>query len=162
MEICHAVFLRCGCEKLARIIHGGAGNIIAGEKTHSVVSPACTVKWAVRTPPGHWNRPAGTLPAHGGGRRPNNAGAQRQKDDENMSRESAYFIVRNLDGKHDLKELKQELDTLRGVSSVSVNTQNHLVSVDYDSSGVTYDRIEHRLNRLGYEIAADASNIQTQ
>ena len=30
-----------------------------------------------------------------------------------MSRESAYFIVRNLDGKHDLKELKQELDTLR-------------------------------------------------
>ena len=78
-----------------------------------------------------------------------------------MSRESAYFIVRNLDGKHDLKELKQELDTLRGVSSVSVNTQNHLVSVDYDSSGVTYDRIEHRLNRLGYEIAADASNIQT-
>ena len=79
-----------------------------------------------------------------------------------MSRESAYFIVRNLDGKHDLKELKQELDTLRGVSPVSVNTQNHLVSVDYDSSGVTYDRIEHRLNRLGYEIAADASNIQTQ
>ena len=79
-----------------------------------------------------------------------------------MSNESAYFSVENLGGKHALKDIKRELDALHGVTSVSVNPEHRLVAVDYDSSGTSYDRIEHRLNRLGFQIAADASEIQTR
>ncbi|WP_050698160.1 heavy-metal-associated domain-containing protein [Anaeromassilibacillus senegalensis] len=79
-----------------------------------------------------------------------------------MPQESANFIVENIHGKHDLKEVKRELDQLHGVHSVSVNTQHNLVCVDYDSSGTSYDEIENRLNKAGYEIAADASQINTR
>lgn len=79
-----------------------------------------------------------------------------------MASESAYFIVNSVHGKHDVKELKRELDTLHGVSSVSVNAEKNLVAVDYDSSGTSYDAIEHKLNEIGYEIAADASAIASR
>lgn len=79
-----------------------------------------------------------------------------------MPHESAYFIVENIGGKHECKDIKQKLDTLHGVSSVSVNTEHHLVAVDYDSSGVSYDGIEHCLNKMGFEIAADASLINSR
>lgn len=49
-----------------------------------------------------------------------------------MSKESAYFKLNDLSRKHDTKDLKQELDTFRGVISVSVNTENNLLAVDYD------------------------------
>jgi copper chaperone CopZ len=81
---------------------------------------------------------------------------------DNMAKESAYFIARNSDGQHGRKELKQKLDQLSGVTSVSVNPKNHLVAVDYESSRVSYDQIENCLNHLGYEIAADASLINTR
>lgn len=54
------------------------------------------------------------------------------------------------------------MDRLHGVTSVSVNPSHNLVAVDYDSSGTSYDAIEHQLNTLGYEVAADASNINTR
>ena len=75
-----------------------------------------------------------------------------------MPRESAYMIVERVNGKHDLKEIKRGLDRLH----VSVNPSHNLVAVDYDSSGTSYDAIEHQLNTLGYEVAADASNINTR
>lgn len=77
-----------------------------------------------------------------------------------MPFESAYFTIERLGGRHDLKEIKRELGTLHGVNSVSVNTQNGAVAVDYDSSGTSYDTIENRLNKMGYEIVADDSEIQ--
>lgn len=79
-----------------------------------------------------------------------------------MPRESAYMIVERVNGKHDLKEIKRGLDRLHGVTSVSVNPSHNLVAVDYDSSGTSYDAIEHQLNTLSYEVAADASNINTR
>ena len=79
-----------------------------------------------------------------------------------MPRESAYMIVERVNGKHDLKEIKRGLDRLHGVTSVSVNPSHNLVAVDYDSSATSYDAIEHQLNTLGYEVAADASNINTR
>mgnify|MGYP000031381192 FL=1 len=79
-----------------------------------------------------------------------------------MPSESAYMIVERVSGKHDLKEIKRGLDRLHGVTSVSVNPSHNLVAVDYDSSGTSYDAIEHQLNTLGYEVAADASNINTR
>ena len=51
---------------------------------------------------------------------------------------------------------------MHGVHSVSVSLDSHLVAIDYDSSGVSYDLIENRLNKMGYQIAADASDIHTR
>lgn len=79
-----------------------------------------------------------------------------------MSRESAYFIANRVIGSFDLPSIQKGLKKFHGVQSVHVNPQNHLVCVDYDSSGISYDIIENCLNRMGYEIAADASNIQTR
>lgn len=79
-----------------------------------------------------------------------------------MSNESAYLIIESPTGKHDIKAIKKELDTLHGVTSVSISPENHLVAIDYDSSGTSYDKIENCINKMGYEIAADASNIQSR
>ena len=72
-----------------------------------------------------------------------------------MSKESAYFILENMNGKHDLKQIKRGLDTLHGVISVSVNTENHRVAVDFDNTGVTHGQIEKNLNKMGFNITAD-------
>ncbi|MBC8569395.1 heavy-metal-associated domain-containing protein [Zongyangia hominis] len=79
-----------------------------------------------------------------------------------MPLESAYFIIEEVDDKHDLKDVKRGLDQLHGVTSVSVDLDSHLVAIDYDSSGTSYDGIEHRLNKMGYQIAADASDIYSR
>lgn len=76
-----------------------------------------------------------------------------------MSKKSAYFIVKSISDNHDTKKIKKGLDLLPGVKSVIVNTKNGLVGVDYDSSGTSYGKIENQLNKLGFEIAADASSI---
>ncbi|MEM1485418.1 cation transporter [Oscillospiraceae bacterium PP1C4] len=73
-----------------------------------------------------------------------------------MSKESAYFNIENLSGKHDLKQIKKELSTIRGVLSVGVNTDSHCVSVDFDNSGVSHERIEKCLNKMGYQISEDS------
>ena len=79
-----------------------------------------------------------------------------------MPQESACFIIDNGNDKHDLKDVKRGLDQMHGVHSVSVSLDSHLVAIDYDSSGVSYDLIETRLNKMGYQIAADASDIHTR
>jgi len=75
-----------------------------------------------------------------------------------MSKESAYFQLSDLSGRHDTKDLKRELDALHGVLSVSVNLKNNLLAVDYDNSGVTCDRLEKHLKQLGYEV--ESSKIE--
>lgn len=79
-----------------------------------------------------------------------------------MLNESAYFIVENVDGKHGLRDIEKTLDSLHGVASVRVDTTSHLVAVDYDSAGTSYDTIENCLNKMGYQIAADASDIHVR
>lgn len=69
-----------------------------------------------------------------------------------MSKESAYFQLTDLSGKHQTKDLKRELDTFAGVLSVSVNTEKNLLAVDYDNTGVTCDRLENRIKQLGYQV----------
>lgn len=69
-----------------------------------------------------------------------------------MSKESAYFQLSDLSGKHETKDLKRELDAFTGVLSVSVNPQKNLLAVDYDNTGVTCDRLEDRLKQLGYQV----------
>ena len=69
-----------------------------------------------------------------------------------MSKASVYFTLGNVDGKHDVKEIKQGLDTLPGVFSVSVNHSSDRVAVDFDTTGTQSDRIEKQLEKMGYQI----------
>ncbi|MPL95178.1 hypothetical protein SDC9_41347 [bioreactor metagenome] len=70
-----------------------------------------------------------------------------------MSKASAYFTVGNIDGKHDVKELKRELDTLHGVLSVSVNERTERIAVDFDTTGTEQERIQKRIEKLGYHVS---------
>ena len=65
---------------------------------------------------------------------------------------SAYFMVDDLGGKHGAKELKRELDTLRGVISVSVSEKNSSIAVDYDTTGENCEKIQKKIKDLGYGV----------
>lgn len=69
-----------------------------------------------------------------------------------MSKASVYFTLGDLHGKHDVKELRRELDTLPGVFSVSVSDSTQRVAVDFDATGVQSDSIKKKLEALGYEV----------
>ena len=68
-----------------------------------------------------------------------------------MTQANACFTVGGISGKHDVKEIKQGLDTLPGVLSVTVNNENR-VSVDFDTTGVQSDRIGKQLADMGYQV----------
>ncbi len=70
-----------------------------------------------------------------------------------MPKASAYFVVDNLNGKHDVKELKRELDTFRGVISVSVSDKNNVVAVDFDNTGVMQSQLKNKIEKLGYNVS---------
>lgn len=70
-----------------------------------------------------------------------------------MPKASAYFVVDNLNGKHDVKELKRELDTFRGVISVSVSDKSNVVAVDFDNTGVMQSQLKNKIEKLGYNIS---------
>lgn len=69
----------------------------------------------------------------------------------NMAKESACFTVGGVSGKHDVKDIKRGLDTLPGVSSVSVSSDGR-VAVDFDTTGVQSSRIEKQLSDMGYQV----------
>ena len=53
--------------------------------------------------------------------------------------------------RHDVKLLKRELDTLPGVTSVSVSSGGQL-AVDYDATGVRQADILEKIQALGYHV----------
>lgn len=69
-----------------------------------------------------------------------------------MSKASMYFTVNDVNGKHDVKELKHELGMLRGVFSVSVNDQTEQIAVDFDTTGIGQQQIQRKIEILGYQI----------
>ncbi|OJU08928.1 MAG: hypothetical protein BGN88_13335 [Clostridiales bacterium 43-6] len=69
-----------------------------------------------------------------------------------MAKESAYFIIENLKGKHSMKDIKQELGSAPGVISVAVNTETHRVAIDFDSTGTDQKQLETALENIGYRI----------
>lgn len=79
-----------------------------------------------------------------------------------MPSESARFIVESVDQRHGFNEIGQALAELPGICFVGADSEHHFVAVDYDSASTSYDAIENRLNRMGFEIAADASLISTR
>ena len=58
-------------------------------------------------------------------------------------------LDRNAD-RHDVKLLKRELDTLPGVTSVSVSGGR--LAVDYDPTGVRREDIQQKVQSLGFGI----------
>lgn len=68
-----------------------------------------------------------------------------------MARLSTYFSLENAGGQKDEARLKQELDTLPGVTSVSMSGSGCL-AVDYDSTGVRQADIRQKVESLGYEL----------
>ena len=68
-----------------------------------------------------------------------------------MTKANACFTVGGISGKHDVKEIKRELDTLPGVLSVTVSNESR-VSVDFDTTGVQTGRIEKQLTDMGYQV----------
>nr|WP_326185426.1 heavy-metal-associated domain-containing protein [uncultured Oscillibacter sp.] len=71
-----------------------------------------------------------------------------------MAHISAYFSLENAGGRHDAKRLKQGLDALPGVTSVSLSGQGCL-AVDYDSTGVRQEDIRQKVQELGYQLRSD-------
>lgn len=65
---------------------------------------------------------------------------------------SAYFTIDDLGGKHGVKELKRELDTMPGVISVSVSEKTNSVAVDYDTTGEDSEKIGKKIKDLGYGV----------
>lgn len=78
-----------------------------------------------------------------------------------MSEEKAFIMVHSIDGKHDVTDLKDKLTHMHGIESVRVDSTSDCIAVYYNSAGTSYDKIENCLNKLGCEIAADASDIHT-
>ena len=67
-----------------------------------------------------------------------------------MAHLSTYFSLEHPASSHDAKELKRELDTLPGVTSVSVSGGR--LAVDYDSTGVRREDIRQTVQSLGFGI----------
>lgn len=72
-----------------------------------------------------------------------------------MSKASVTFKAQDISGKHDVAEIKRELDTIPGVHSVSVNAQTNRLAVDYDTTGTDAARLEHKLRELGYAVTCE-------
>lgn len=68
-----------------------------------------------------------------------------------MAHLSTYFSLENVGGKHDISRLKQGLDALSGVTSVSVSGTGRL-AVDYDSTGVSQEQIRQKVQELGFPL----------
>ena len=66
-----------------------------------------------------------------------------------MAHLSTYFSLENAGEQRDKKILKQGLDTLPGVTSVSISERGG-VAVDYDSTGVRQEEILQKVQELGY------------
>ena len=63
---------------------------------------------------------------------------------------STHFSLEQPADSHAVKQLKRELDTLPGVTSVSVSGGR--LAVDYDSTGVRREDIRQKVQSLGFGI----------
>ena len=70
-----------------------------------------------------------------------------------MSKASAYFIVNDIEGSGDIKKIKNDLDKLSGVISVSMNTKINSVAVDFDTTGIRKNQLFERLENMGYNVS---------
>ena len=71
-----------------------------------------------------------------------------------MSQLSTYFSLDDVHGKHEVNQLKRELDTLPGVTSVSISDTGCL-AVDYDSTGVRQEQIRQKVLDMGFQLRVE-------
>ena len=62
---------------------------------------------------------------------------------------STYFTLEEAAGAHGVKRLKEGLDTLPGVTSVSVSDSG-CGAVDYDTTGIRQEQIRQKVQDLGF------------
>ena len=67
-----------------------------------------------------------------------------------MAHLSTHFSLDHPADSHAAKQLKRELDTLPGVTSVSASGGR--LAVDYDPTGVRREDIQQKVQSLGYGI----------
>lgn len=70
--------------------------------------------------------------------------------------EKASFEIEELSGRHTGNLVKQALDTLTGVMSVSINQQTDHVAVSYDSNDVSRQKIKEKLVEQGLSVTAES------
>ena len=68
-----------------------------------------------------------------------------------MAHLSTYISLEAAQDRHDIKQLKRALDTLPGVTSVSIS-DNGCLAVDNDSTGVRQEQIRQKVLDLGYQV----------
>lgn len=66
--------------------------------------------------------------------------------------ETAVFRVEELSGERTARALKRALDTLPGVTSVSISRADECVTIDFDSTGVSRQKIKNKLLDLGFAV----------
>jgi len=69
-----------------------------------------------------------------------------------MSKETVWLNVEGMSCSHCEKRVKEALDAIRGVISVSVNLDEGKVAVDYDTTGVNEEQIKRTIIEAGYGI----------
>lgn len=69
-----------------------------------------------------------------------------------MAKASVYFTLDKTADKHVAKEIKQELAGIPGVLSVAVGDGKDTVSVDFDNTGTSAQRIEKMLCGMGLDV----------
>jgi copper chaperone CopZ len=67
-----------------------------------------------------------------------------------LAKESIYFTIPDMDKGHDPKKLKEQIDKLHGIISVSVSSDTGKVAVDYDSTGTDGNEIKRQIEKLGF------------
>ena len=66
-----------------------------------------------------------------------------------MPKQSIYFTLSEMNNRT-VKEVKKGIDKLHGVISVSVNSEEKKVAVDFDNTGTNGEEIKNRIEGLGY------------
>lgn len=67
-----------------------------------------------------------------------------------MSHHTADFRVPSLWGKRGTVELKQKLENVGGVVSVSINSSINRVSIDYDNMNTSCEKIKETIEASSY------------
>ena len=67
-----------------------------------------------------------------------------------MAKESIYFELPDMGISQDTKVLKRAINSLHGVISVSVNSHDKKVAVDFDSTGTNGEKITDKIKELGF------------
>ena len=82
-----------------------------------------------------------------------------KKEGIGLSKKSIYFKVDKLNNDDNVKQIKEGVEHLDGIISVSVNKKDSKISVDYDDMGTNLSEIANTLIDMGYSITVDNNKL---